>query len=266
MLNINVDLVQRVKVSGLFFLQFYKIITGTLLTLFIPQNCDDKICTLTENYENPELYHKMTLYWNMLTMFSFLITYVYELKRENWSIKYLDIDNNVSDNNLKSVIVKEVALDKQMDRLNKFYKNIVMTTMFLYFVNLCLTIKLLYNNYHSTSTISCFISFSLLVMMKLYNSFTVAYHSVKSDKMMSAYMSEFVSFNVLDSDYIKEKEDKELKQLEDNIPEDIDVSDNIPEDIDVSDNIDLEEVIPIVINDDICLKPRKEVPKQALIL
>ena len=32
MLNINVDLVQRVKVSGLFFLQFYKIITGTLLT------------------------------------------------------------------------------------------------------------------------------------------------------------------------------------------------------------------------------------------
>ena len=34
MLNINVDLIQRVKVSGLFFLQFYKIITGTLLTLF----------------------------------------------------------------------------------------------------------------------------------------------------------------------------------------------------------------------------------------
>ena len=177
----------------------------------------------------------MTLYWNMLTLFSFLITYVYELKRENWSIKYLDIDNNVSDNNLKSVIVKEVALDKQMDRLNKFYKNIVMTTMFLYFVNLCLTIKLLYVNYHSSSTISCFISFSLLVMMKLYNSFTVAYHSVKSDKMMSAYMSEFVSFNVLDSDYIKEKEEKELKQLEDNIPEDIDVSD-----------IKVEEIIPVI--------------------
>ena len=38
-------------------------------------------------------------------------------------------------------------------------------------------------------------------------------------------MYKFDSFNVLDSYYIKEKELKELKQLEDNIPEDIDVSD-----------------------------------------
>ena len=60
-------------------------------------------------------------------------------------------------------------------------------------------------NYHSVSTLSCFVSFSLLVMMKLYNSITVGYHSVKSDKMMSAYMSEFVSFNILDKDYVESK-------------------------------------------------------------
>ena len=36
--------------------------------------------------------------------------------------------------------------------------------------------------------------------MKLYNSLEVARQSVKNDKMMSAYMSEFVSFNVLDKD------------------------------------------------------------------
>ena len=62
--------------------------------------------------------------------------------------------------------------------------------------------KILKDEYHSTSTISCFISFSLLVLLKLYNSFTVGYYSVKQDKMMSAYMSEFVSFNILDKDYI----------------------------------------------------------------
>jgi hypothetical protein len=38
--------------------------------------------------------------------------------------------------------------------------------------------------------------------MKLYNSLSVAYQSVKHDKMTSAYMSEFVSFNVLDADYM----------------------------------------------------------------
>ena len=219
---IDVDLIQRVKVIGLFFLQFYKILTGTMLTLFIPQNCNGQICTLTENYENPDVYHKTALYWNGFTMLFFLLTYFYELKRENWSIKYLDIDNNFSDNNLKSIIVKEKKLDKQMDRLNLRYRNIVCITIFLYFVNLCLTIRLLNKNYHSSSTLSCFASFSLLVMMKLYNSFTVSYYSVKSDKMMSAYMSEFVSFNVLDSDYIKEKENKEIKnkdiELEEIIP------------------------------------------------
>ena len=67
-------------------------------------------------------------------------------------------------------------------------------------------IKILYSDYHSSSTISCFLSFVLLVLMKLYNSYIVAKESVKNDKMMSAYMSEFVSFNVLDADYLKEKE------------------------------------------------------------
>ena len=46
-------------------------------------------------------------------------------------------------------------------------------------------------------------SFSLLVLMKLYNSYTVANQSLMNDKMMSAYMSEFVSFNVIDKDYRK---------------------------------------------------------------
>jgi hypothetical protein len=41
--------------------------------------------------------------------------------------------------------------------------------------------------------------------MKLYNSLGVARQSVKNDKMMSAYMSEFVSFNVLDADYVNAK-------------------------------------------------------------
>ena len=49
---LDVDFVQRVKVTGLFFLQFYKILTGSMLTLFIPQNCDGQICTIEQNYKN----------------------------------------------------------------------------------------------------------------------------------------------------------------------------------------------------------------------
>ena len=138
-------------------------------------------------------------------MILFFGYYMIELKRENWSIKYLDIDNNKPDNSLKEIIKNEPEMDRYMDRLNICYYNFLLTTMLAYTVNVGLMIKILYTDYHSSSTISCFLSFILLVMMKLYNSFVVARESVKNDKMMSAYMSEFVSYNVLDSDFIANK-------------------------------------------------------------
>jgi len=209
----DIDFIQRVKVSGIFCLQIYKILTGTLLTLFIPQSCEitinnttqNKICSLEQNYENSDVYHQKTLYWNILTMTLFIGYYCIELKRENWSIKYLDIDNNKPDNSLKEIIIKDKKLDNEMDRLNKYYYYTVIITALAYFINLVLMIKIINDEYHSSSTISCFMSFSLLVLMKLYSSFTVARESVKNDKMMSAYMNEFVSFNVLDADYIENK-------------------------------------------------------------
>ena len=128
-----------------------------------------------------------------------------ELRREEWCVKYLDINNDYSDNGLKEIIIKDKKLDNYMDRVNKQYYFMVRTTCFFYFINVALTIRMLNSDYHSNSTISCFISFSLLVLMKLYNSYSVAYQSVKNDKMMSAYMNEFVSYNVIDDDYVKEK-------------------------------------------------------------
>ena len=224
MIKLDVDFVQRIKVCGLFFLQSYKIITGTMLSLFIPQNCDGQICTFQQNLENEERYHQISLSWNTMTMISFIALYIYELKRENWSIKYLDIDNDKPDNALKEVIVKHEKLDKHMDSLNLRYYNIVKVTLFMNFINIGIVIKILNNNYHSQSTISCFVSFTLLILMKLYNSFNVAYQSVKHDKMTSAYMSEFVSFNVLDKDYLESLDDTKKNNDYDNNeskPEDI---------------------------------------------
>tara|TARA_B100001094_G_scaffold284125_1_gene297402 strand:- start:390 stop:650 length:261 start_codon:yes stop_codon:yes gene_type:complete len=80
-------------------------------------------------------------------------------------------------------------------------------------MNLLMTVKLIQDNYYNNSTISCFVSFSLLIIHKLFNSYCVVSESVKNDKMMSAYMSEFVSFNVLDSDYLEEKEKQKKRSI-----------------------------------------------------
>ena len=62
---IDQDIIQRVKVAGIFLLQIYKVTTGTMLSLFIPQSCDSeessRICSLQENYENADGYHKTVL-------------------------------------------------------------------------------------------------------------------------------------------------------------------------------------------------------------
>ena len=102
------------------------------------------------------------------------------------------------------------------------------------------------DSYYNNSTISCFMSFVLLVMMKLYNSFVVAYQSVKNDKMMSAYMSEFVSYNVLDEDYVMEKyngtKNNRLEDITD-IEEDSDFKD-----VNEKENLEIngEEIIPMI--------------------
>ena len=222
-MKIDQDFGQRIKVMGIFSLQFYKVLMGTMLSLFVPQACyeeigdgseersNPQICTLTQNYENSDIYHQITLSWNTLSFVCFVFCYVLELRRENWAIKFLDIDNDKPDNSLKQIIILEPKLDKQMDKLNKIYFYGLSITAIIYFINVCLMINILLQDYHSMSTISCFISFVLLVQMKLYNSLSTAYHSVKSDKMMSAFMSEFVSYNVLDSDYIVEHSLKSVR-------------------------------------------------------
>ena len=199
---LDVDIIQRFKVGGLFFLQMYKVMTGTLLALFVPQKCGDSICTIDENINDNDDFHMKVLSWNILTSVLFLGYYILELRREEWSIKYLDIDNDKSDNSLKEEIVKYKELDVKMDRMNKYYYNIVRVTIVFYIINNLLSMRLLKDKYYSSTTLSCFFSFSLLVGMKLYNSFCVAKNSVLHDKMTSAYMTEFVSYNVIDSDYL----------------------------------------------------------------
>jgi hypothetical protein len=224
---INQDFKQRIKVAGLFLLQIYKVTTGTMLSLFVPQACGDQICSLQENFDNADGYHKTVVYVNMFSMVTFCSYYLVELKREAWAIKYLDVDNDKPDNALKEIIRNDVTLDKRMDALNALYYRTLLLTCGTYGINLALSAKLVNDGYHSSSTLSCFLSFSLLVLMKLYNSLEVARQSVNDDKMTSAYMSEFISFNVLDSDYIESLIKKKVAEEEEEVLDMEDISPHI---------------------------------------
>ena len=173
-MKVDVDIMQRVKVYGLFSFQVYKVVTGTMLALFVPQVCEDpvtnssEVCTLQQNLEDTDSYHRFALCINGLSLCAFLITYAFEMKRENWCIEYLDVDNDLPDNSLREIIRKEPHLDARMDRLNHMYWVSLLSTTGIYTINLGTMVYLLYERYHSSSTISCFVSFVLLVWLKLW--------------------------------------------------------------------------------------------------
>jgi len=221
---VDQDVIQRVKVCGFFFLELYKITTGTLLSLFVPQKCDEHVCTITENLNNKETYHSIVMYTNFVSMFLFLSYYIVELYREEWCVRNLDVDNNYSDNHLKQIIIKLPNLNDRMDKLNKIYYHLFNLNCFIYTINLGISIKLLKDNYHSSATISSFCSFVLLVLMKFYGSYEVSRKSIKEDKMTSSFIKEFISYNVIDKDFLKKKNldpvefnKNQLELLDDNI-------------------------------------------------
>ena len=224
---IDVDLVQRLKVGGTFLIELYKVGVGCMLTLFVPQACGDEICTFQQNYEKTAGYNRTALIMNGLSLLMFVVSYGVELRRENWAIHYLDVDYDKPDNSLKEIIRGEPELDKKMDRLNKIYYYTLVATSGIYVVNLGLMGKILYEDYHSMSTVSCTASFALLVLMKLYNSLCVARVSIKQDEMRSAFLKEFTSFNVLDVDYVKKKYGTESRSESGVAVEDVSVE--IPE-------------------------------------
>ena len=208
---ISADLKNSIKIIGLCSLQIYRVAMGTLLSIFVPQKCNRDMCTLTENINNDDIFHRVVFYFNCLTLCFFMVNYSIELKREYWCIKYLDIDSNISDNALKQIIIKEPKLDKQMDRFNKLYYRSCIITLLSYICNASLSLKLINDNYYSSSTITSFATFVLLISLKLYNSLVISYNSVHYDKMMSAFLCEFTSYNVLDSNYIEDKVNTNLR-------------------------------------------------------
>lgn len=220
------DITQRIKVVGFFVLELYKITTGTLLSLFVPQKCDEHVCTITENVNNKETYHSIVMYTNFVSMFLFFSYYIVELYREEWCVRNLDVDNNYSDNHLKKIIVKLPNLNNRMDKLNYFYYNLFNLNCFIYTINLGVSVKLLKDNYHSSATISSFCSFVLLVLMKFYGSYEVSQKSIKEDKMTSSFIKEFISYNVIDKDLLAKKNldpnefnKTEMELLEDEVKE-----------------------------------------------
>jgi hypothetical protein len=95
----NQDLQQLLRMSMSVTLELYRMMVSSLLILFIPQKCENHICSLTENLESPTQKYFIGLIINYITMGSLLIMYICEIRREEKLIKILEVNNTISTDN-----------------------------------------------------------------------------------------------------------------------------------------------------------------------
>lgn len=200
-MKITSDNKQRIIAIFTMFIEFYKVLMGTFLTIFVPQLCDDNVCTMRQNFFNGSMLNTLGNVWNFVTFSSIIMLYFIELKRENWCIKYLDIDDEKSTNNLDTEIELYPKYKKEMAKLNKNYIYAVYISLIMMFTNFIVSGIVVYQSYTGVNSITTFLSFFMLVFVKLYNSWTVGDLSIKNERANSAYMKEPKTYNTIDVDF-----------------------------------------------------------------
>lgn len=207
-MKVNNDLKERIKVGALFIFQSYKVIMGSLLTLFVPQECPESetnICSLHDNINKyDDTFHNVALGFNILCVALFFGTYYVELKRENWCVEHLDINPEFPDNHLDDIIDTKPQLKLELRKHNSRYFKSILLTSSVYSVNLLLSSIVIYNNYVGIQAVTSYLSYVALILLKIYNSLSVSYDSLKNEKALSGYITEFSSFNVFDQDIIND--------------------------------------------------------------
>ena len=204
-MKITTDTKQRIQSLFLFFLEFYKVLMGTYLVVFIPQDCGEHACSLSENIHFNDWKHAALLICNSVAFMVILSFYIIEMKREYWCIEYLDVDHDKPTSNLDDEIEHYPEIKNNMNRLNKHYYNATLASLFVVCANYVVSIIYILPNHYGSSTFTSLASFCILVVMKLYSAWNISYLSIHEEHAYSGYMKTAVTFNVIDENHAMDK-------------------------------------------------------------
>ena len=204
------DFMQKVGMAPVVALEMYRVIVSSFLVLFVPQKCDDHVCTLSENMVLENDLYNAGLVFNFLTMAAFLAMYTFEVKRENRLITYLEVNKGqASDNASVGLALEKLPLDKRSNiwELDKYYIYSGWTAIIMFIINTILSGFVVYEYYLDSQTTSTYITNILFMVTKLAD----VHSNVSTEKNVfySAYLKGKVQYNDVDPDKMK------ILQLED---------------------------------------------------
>ena len=195
------DFMQKVSVLPTFLLELYRVMISSFLILFVPQQCDDHVCSYNENMTLGNELYSAGLFFNFITMLSFLIMYFFELKRENRLITYLEVNKNVpTDNDTVQKMLESLPEYKRNSiwTLDKYYCRAGYISIGCFITNSFLSGFVIYKYYLDTQTTTTFVTNIVVMITKLGD----VYATVNTEKNIfySAYLKGKVQFNDVDPD------------------------------------------------------------------
>lgn len=180
-------------------LELYRVMISSLLIIFVPQKCDDHVCSLMENLHADNTRYSAGLIINYITVVSFLLMYICETRREEKLIKMLEVNKTISTDN-ESVgkrlkIFPEEKQKKLLD-IDRHYQYISYYVMCMYGLNITFS-GIVINEYSlGNQTLVIFLTNLLFMITKLSNVYIII--NTEQNIFYSAYLNTKVQFNDID--------------------------------------------------------------------
>lgn len=205
------DSQQRLMVALAFVLEFYKVMMGSMLTVFVPQRCGtaaspDDVCSVSEIAaqlaSSGDATQRAAFVMNLSTLLVVVFMYGFEAYRENWCIENLDIDPSKPETHLDAELAAWPELRKTGLVLNARYSRMSGIAAAVVAGNFSLSSVFLLAHQAGLATLISLLSYLLLLAIKLHSTYRIAHASLRDAKTYSAYMVSQRVFNCVDEDVV----------------------------------------------------------------
>jgi hypothetical protein len=195
----NQDFIQKSQIIINIFIELYRATTSSLLIIFVPQKCDYNICSKTEILQFTGILYNFALIFNFVTLLLFMFVYILEIIREVKLIDYLDVNNNMpNDNEYIKNVITILPIDKinEIFKIVKYYKLIAYISIFAYIINTILSGIIIYYNNIANLSLTTFITYILFMYGKIKNIIIII--NTEEHVFYSAYLRTNIQFNDVD--------------------------------------------------------------------
>jgi len=194
-----------------------KVAMATLLSIFVPQYCEDTqtTCTLQQNFSDLTMFNTFVIAWNFISLGLFVITSIVQNRREQYFISHLDESRRHPFNSLLDNTKAYPRIRRRIKEHNDSLYFWSYATFVFFILNILFSCILIfyyfYDGFRSATTL---IANVLLVFSKLYFILQTT-NECRGHRLMalSTLNTTPVSYNIIDENYSIEQVEKGKYQI-----------------------------------------------------